>query len=145
VGAVNPLPYGPANSKDISVASFSSWGPTDDGRIKPDIVGDGVDVLSTGNANPASYITLSGTSMSAPNITGSLYLLQEYYSQKNGGAFMRAATLKGLACHTAFDAGNAGPDYIYGWGLLDMNKAAGAITDNGTLSLIKEARNKLTM
>jgi hypothetical protein len=37
---------------------------------------------------------------------------------------MRASTLKGLACHTAFDAGNVGPDYIYGWGLLDMKKAA---------------------
>jgi hypothetical protein len=138
VGAVNPLPYGPASSRDISIASFSSWGPTDDGRVKPDIVGDGVDVLSTGSTNTASYLTLSGTSMAAPNITGSLYLLQEYYSQKNNGNFMRAATLKALACHTAFDAGNAGPDYIYGWGLLDMSKAAKAITDNGTLSVIKE-------
>ena len=138
VGAVNPLPYGPANSQDISVASFSSWGPTDDGRIKPDIVADGVDVLSCGSSSPANYITLSGTSMSAPNVTGSLYLLQEYYAEKNGGNFMRAATLKGLACHTAFDAGNAGPDYIYGWGLLDMKKAAQAITDNGTKSLLKE-------
>ncbi|MDF2434209.1 MAG: hypothetical protein JWP44_3840 [Mucilaginibacter sp.] len=138
VGAVNPLPYGPASGRDISVASFSSWGPTADGRVKPDIVGDGVDVLSAGNTNTASYITLSGTSMAAPNITGSLYLLQEYYSQKNNGNFMRAATLKALACHTAFDAGNVGPDYIYGWGLLDMSKAAKAITDNGTLSVIKE-------
>jgi hypothetical protein len=55
---------------------------------------------------------------------------------------MRAATLKGLACHTAFDGGNIGPDYIYGWGLLDMPKAAQAITDNGTKSQIKE--NTLT-
>jgi hypothetical protein len=76
--------------------------------------------------------------MAAPNITGSLYLLQEYYAQKNGGNFMRAATLKGLACHTALDAGNPGPDYIYGWGLLDMTKATSAITDNGVKSLIKE-------
>ncbi|GAC1559930.1 MAG: hypothetical protein NVS3B13_27630 [Mucilaginibacter sp.] len=138
VGAVNPLPFGPATSSDISIAGFSSWGPTDDGRIKPDIVGDGVSVLSTGSSSPTSYITFSGTSMAAPNITGSLYLLQEYYAQKNGGAFMRAATLKGLACHTAFDAGNAGPDYIYGWGLLNMKKAAQAITDNWTKSLLKE-------
>jgi hypothetical protein len=138
VGAVNPLPFGPANSQDISIAPFSSWGPTNDGRIKPDIVADGVDVLSCGTSGPASYITLSGTSMAAPNVTGSLYLLQEYYAKKNSGSFMRAATLKGLACHTAFDAGNTGPDYIYGWGLLDMKKAAQAITDNGTKSLLKE-------
>ncbi|MDP9078418.1 MAG: S8 family peptidase [Bacteroidota bacterium] len=138
VGAVNPLPNGPTNSSDISIAYFSSYGPTDDGRIKPDIVGDGVDVLSTNNAGPTSYTTLSGTSMAAPNITGSLYLLQEYYSQKNNGSFMRASTLKGLACHTAFDAGNVGPDYIYGWGLLNMRSAAQAITDNGGKSQIKE-------
>jgi hypothetical protein len=138
VGAANPLPFGPANSSAISIASFSSWGPTDDGRIKPDIVGDGVNVLSTGSAGTQSYITLSGTSMAAPNVTGSLYLLQEYYAQKNSGNFMRAATLKGLACHTAIDAGNAGPDYIYGWGLLSTGSAAQAITNNGTTSLIKE-------
>jgi len=138
VGAVNPLPYGPANSQSITAAYFSSWGPTDDGRVKPDIIGNGLNVLSTGSNSTTSYITLSGTSQASPNITGSLYLLQEYYAQRNSGAFMRAATLKGLACHTTFDAGNIGPDYIFGWGLLDMKKAAQAITDNGTKSQIKE-------
>jgi len=138
VGAVNPLPYGPSSASDISIAYFSGFGPTDDGRIKPDIVGDGVDLLSTGSSSTTSYISLSGTSMSAPNITGSLYLLQEYYAQKNSGKFMKAATLKGLACHTAFDAGNIGPDYIYGWGLLNMRKAAQAITDNENKSLLQE-------
>jgi hypothetical protein len=138
VGAVNPLPFGPANSQSITVADFSSWGPTNDGRIKPDIVGDGVDVTSCGSASTTNYITLSGTSMSAPNVTGSLYLLQEYYAEKHSGTFMRAATLKGLACHTAVDAGNVGPDYVYGWGLLNMKNAAQALKDNGTKSIIKE-------
>jgi hypothetical protein len=76
--------------------------------------------------------------MSAPNVTGSLYLLQEYYAQQNSGSFMRAATLKGLACATAFDGGNPGPDYTYGWGLLNMKKAAQTIAGNGTTSLLKE-------
>ena len=138
VGAVNPLPNGPATAGSVQIAYFSSWGPTDDGRVKPDICGDGVNVLSTGITSTDAYIIESGTSMATPNVCGSLYLLQEYYSQKNSGIFMLAATLKGLACHTAFDAGNAGPDYIYGWGLLDMAKAAQAITDNGTYSLINE-------
>lgn len=138
VGAVNPLPFGPANAGQISVAYFSSWGPTNDGRIKPDIVGDGVDVTSCGAESPQTYITLSGTSMSAPNVTGSLYLLQEYYAEAHNGNFMRAATLKGLACHTAIDAGNTGPDYIYGWGLLNMRAAALALKENGGKSLLKE-------
>ncbi|RYU90745.1 T9SS type A sorting domain-containing protein [Mucilaginibacter terrigena] len=139
VGSVGPVPNGPVNRADVAISFFSSWGPTDDGRIKPDIVGDGENVTSTGIQGTSSYLTLSGTSMAAPNVTGSLYLLQEYYAQKNGGNFMRSATLKGLACHTAFDAGNIGPDYIYGWGLLDMRKAAQAITDNGVKSIINEA------
>lgn len=138
VGAVNPLPFGPANSQSIIAAYFTSWGPTDDGRIKPDIVGNGVNVLSTGSSSMSSYITLSGTSQATPNITGSLYLLQEYYAKNHSGTFMRAATLKGLTCHSAFDAGNVGPDYIFGWGLLDMKTAAQVITDNGTKSMIKE-------
>jgi len=138
VGAVGPLPFGPANSQAIAITYFSSYGPTDDGRVKPDIAGMGLNVLSCGVIDPTSYLVLSGTSMSSPNVTGSLYLLQEYYAQKHSNTFMLAATLKGLACATAFDAGNAGPDYIYGWGLLDMQKAANAITDNGTKSLIKE-------
>jgi hypothetical protein len=138
VGAINPLPYGPASGQQVSGAYFSSWGPTNDGRVKPDIVADGVNVTSCGSTSADNYITLSGTSMAAPNVTGSLYLLQEYYAEKNNGKFMRAATLKGLACHTALDAGNTGPDYIYGWGLLDMKAAALAIKNNGTKSLIRE-------
>lgn len=138
VGAVNPLPNGPASAGDVQIASFSSWGPTDDGRVKPDICGDGVNVTSTGITAPDAYLTLSGTSMATPNVSGSLFLLQEYYAQKNSGNFMLSSTLKGLACHTAFDAGNPGPDYIYGWGLLDMSKAAQAITDNGTKSIVNE-------
>jgi hypothetical protein len=139
VGSVGALPNGPVNRTDVAISFFSSWGPTDDGRIKPDIVADGENVRSTGTQSASSYLTLSGTSMAAPNVTGSLYLLQEYYAKKNNGTFMRSATLKGLACHTAFDAGNVGPDYIYGWGLLNMRKAAQAITDNGTLSIINES------
>ncbi|WP_295767796.1 S8 family serine peptidase [uncultured Mucilaginibacter sp.] len=138
VGAINQLPYGPSSRQGVSVTSFSSIGPTDDGRIKPDVCGDGDQVLSTGNSSNTSYVTLSGTSMATPNVTGSLYLLQEYYAQKNSGSFMRSATLKGLVCHTAFDAGNVGPDYTFGWGVLDARKAAQAITDKGTKSQISE-------
>jgi hypothetical protein len=129
VGAITGLPFGYTRSSDPVVASFSSWGPTDDGRIKPDIVAAGVNVLSTSSSSNTSYTTLSGTSMSAPNATGSLFLLQEYYSKLKSGAFMRSATLKGLAIHTAEEAGNnPGPDYQMGWGLLNVRKGADVIT-----------------
>ncbi|MFY8003711.1 MAG: S8 family serine peptidase, partial [Chitinophagaceae bacterium] len=115
------------------ISSFSSWGPTDDGRIKPDIVGAGVSVLSTNSSTDDAYGTSSGTSMSAPNVSGSLFLLQEHYAKTNGNRFMRSASLKGLAIHTANECGtNAGPDYIFGWGLLNTLKAAEVISSKNT-------------
>jgi len=114
------------------MSEFSSWGPTDDGRIKPDLVGNGVWLYSTWPDDP--YFALaSGTSMSAPNVTGSLLLLQQHYQDLHGpDNFLRAATLKALAIHTADEAGDsAGPDYEFGWGLLNTRTAAEAISQDG--------------
>lgn len=139
VGGVSGLPYGANSPTDIKVASFSSWGPTDDGRIKPDLVADGVNVTSTSSDNTKSYATLSGTSMSTPNTSGSLVLLQEYYASLNNGNFMRSATLKGLVINSTDEAGTSlGPDYIYGWGLLNIENAANIIKLNGSKSIINE-------
>ena len=130
VGAVNGIPNGYSKPSDVVMTPFSSWGPTSDGRIKPDVVADGMNVLSCSATSDSDYTTLSGTSMATPNTTGALLLLQDYYSQLKGGSFMRSATLKGLAIHTADEAGNSpGPDYQYGWGLLDVKKAANVITN----------------
>lgn len=138
VGAINGLPYGSASPSDIGISSFSAWGPTDDGRIKPDLVADGVNLTSSTNTGNDNYAVMSGTSMAAPNATGSLVLLQELYKQKTGN-FMRSATLKGLAIATTSEAGaNPGPDYIYGWGLLNVEKAAKAILQKGDKSVISE-------
>lgn len=139
VGAIIGLPFGASDPSQIRISSFSSWGPTDDGRIKPDLVGHGVGLVSTSNDDSKSYATLSGTSMSSPNVSGSLVLLQEYYNQLNAGAFMRSATLKALAIATTDEAGtDLGPDYVYGWGLLNTEKAANLIKLNGAKSLIIE-------
>ncbi|WP_410219817.1 S8 family serine peptidase [Pedobacter sp.] len=138
VGAIYGLKYGASLPSEIIMSSFSSWGPTDDGRIKPDLVADGVSVISANNTGNDRYVTMSGTSMAAPNVTGSLVLLQELYYQKYG-AFMRSASLKGLAIATTNEAGpGLGPDYQFGWGLLNAEKAAKAILNNGTKSLISE-------
>ncbi|MCF8319469.1 MAG: S8 family serine peptidase, partial [Sphingobacteriaceae bacterium] len=131
VGAVSGIPNGPFTPNNIQISSFSSFGPTDDGRVKPDVVGMGVSLTSTIPTSPTAYGTLSGTSMSAPNVTGTLVLLQEAYAQKNAGALLRSASLKGLVIHTADDAGNSGPDYIYGWGLVNAEKAAKVILGDG--------------
>lgn len=120
----------------LPINSASSQGPTDDLRIKPDIAGDGTDLYSC--IQNDGYATASGTSMSAPNVTGALVLLQQYYYQLNGN-YMLAATCKGLVCHTSLDdPQTSGPDPIFGWGFLDARKAANTITDNGSGSLIEE-------
>jgi subtilisin family serine protease len=139
VGAAYPIPSGYSQPSDVTLAEFSSWGPTDDGRIKPDVVTDGINVLSSiASANDA-YAYFSGTSMSSPAATGSGFLLQEYWSKLHGGAFMRSATLKGLIIHTADETGvSPGPDYQYGWGLMNIQKAAAVITSNNTDQLIFE-------
>ena len=113
----------------VIMSSFSSWGPSDDGRIKPDIVTKGVDVNSTvGTSDTDTYIA-NGTSQAAPGITGVVVLLQQYFNQLNS-SFMHAATAKGLLLHTALEAGaNPGPDYSFGWGLVNAESAAIAIRD----------------
>jgi hypothetical protein len=117
---------GPSN---VTMSSFSSWGPTDDGRIKPDIVSDGVSLLSTNYAGVDQYVTTGGTSMATATVSGSLLLLQGLYGKLNGNRWMRASTVKALAIHTAKEAGNAlGPDYSFGWGLIDVAEAARIIS-----------------
>ena len=101
----------------VSINSSSSEGPTDDYRIKPDITGNGTNVYSTYQNSDTAYNSITGTSMASPNVAGSLLLIQEHYNNTNG-SFARAATIKGLALHTADDAGPNGPDAVYGWGLL---------------------------
>ncbi len=124
IGAVYGIAAGYSKKEDVVMTNFSCWGPTDDGRIKPDLVSDGVSVYSTIGVNDSSYGYLSGTSMAAPGASASLLLLQEL-SQKLSLKPLKSATIKALAIHTANEAGNfAGPDYKFGWGLLNTNEAA---------------------
>ncbi|GAB4049140.1 hypothetical protein GCM10028810_38300 [Spirosoma litoris] len=139
VGAISNLAFGYNQPNDVQLADFSSWGPTDDGRIKPDIVGAGVNILSCGSTTDSAYVIESGTSMASPNVAGSILLLQEYYAQLNSGKYMRSSTLRGLVLHTADEAGpTPGPDYKFGWGLLNMERAAKVIGNTDQSNLLSE-------
>jgi len=121
----------------VIINSNSSQGPTDDRRIKPDIAGNGTGVLSTISTSNTATASYDGTSMSSPNVAGSLLLVQQHFNNLTNG-FMKSATLRGLACHTADDAGNTGPDVRFGWGLLNAKKAVETLTGNGLTSWISE-------
>lgn len=124
---------------EVNINSGSSQGPADDGRIKPDITGNGTGVLSTSNQNNSAYAESTGTSMAAPNIAGSLLLLQEYFYELNN-EFMSSAMLKGLVCLTADDFGLEGPDPKFGWGLMNSKLAAEIMLEanSGPTALILE-------
>lgn len=139
VGAVNKIGGNNGNgwtkTSDVVMSSFSGWGPTDDGRIKPDVVSPGVDLYSTLSTSNTAYGKMSGTSMATPAASGSLILVQQHYNNIKG-KFMRSASLKGLAIHTADEAGTtAGPDYKFGWGLLNTASAVVFLNDSNTNKL----------
>ena len=130
IGSVSDaVTSGVRDTSKAIISNFSSWGPTDDGRIKPDLVANGDTLYSTLNGN-TSYGNMSGTSMSSPNATGTAALLVQKYGRLTSGSAMRSSTLKALLIHTADDLGNPGPDYRYGWGLLNAVAAADLLRDH---------------
>jgi subtilisin family serine protease len=131
----------------------SSLGPAHDGRIKPDVVAPGTGICSTRAAN-SYYGTMTGTSVAAAAVSGSLATLLARYA--NGyhvtDLNQRAplpSTLRAVMIHTADDItvdnadppwfSNAdgpvkptpGPDFVTGWGLVNVEKAHQIIANNG--------------
>ena len=121
--AKNLITIGATEDND-SMSSFSSWGPTDDGRVKPDLCANGVGLYSLMPNN--SYASMSGTSMAGPSACGAGALLHQLFTDEMS-ADPEAETMKALLIHAAKDLGRAGPDYTYGWGLIDAKKSADLI------------------
>jgi hypothetical protein len=115
-----------------SLASSSSRGPAADGRIKPDITAHGANQESTGENN--SYQTFGGTSAAAPGIAGVSAQLYEAYAGLNAGAFPESALIKATLLNTANDYGNVGPDFRFGWGMVNGLRAAMLIEEGRYLN-----------
>ncbi len=105
VGAVN---------RDGDRANFSSFGPTPDGRIKPDLVAPGDDVVVAGNIGTELGIS-SGTSLASPMLAGALAALWSAFPEKNATEILKAV----------FQSADQSeqPDNERGWGLPDMTRA----------------------
>lgn len=104
------------------IADFSSFGPTADGRIKPDIMAVGEEVISLGADDDQHIYSSSGTSFSAPAVAGVAALILEA-ADRLANLDIKAAGMKAVLLQTAIDvtSGQAqiGPDYASGYGLVD--------------------------
>ncbi len=131
----NSMTVGAVNG-DKTMSDYSNWGPTDDGRIKPDIVTKGTGINSSLFANKTSKtpsdtsysgtVNSQGTSYASPAAAGAGLLLQQYYNSLYK-SYLKSSTLKALMLGTAEDLGLPGPDHKFGWGLLNVEVAANAI------------------
>jgi hypothetical protein len=123
-GAKNVITVGATDDSD-NMTSFSSWGPTDDGRIKPEVCAPGSNIYSTLPSN--NYGSMSGTSMATPVTSGCAALMLEQFSLSYPALIPLPSTLKALLINTAVDLGNSGPDYVFGFGRINIQAAVDAI------------------
>lgn len=119
--AKNQIGVGAVNSDDDSVTHFTSWGPCDDGRMKPDVCAPGCQLTGdegvTSTTGTSGYETFCGTSMACPTVAGLVALLiQDFRVQFPTRPELNCATTKVLLAHNAVDLGNPGPDYQSGYG-----------------------------
>ncbi|TAF34679.1 MAG: T9SS C-terminal target domain-containing protein [Cytophagales bacterium] len=129
VSSKNGIGVGALTSTD-AMTSFSSFGPVQDGRIKPDICGIGQNVNSAlpGNA----YGNMSGTSMATPGVSGTIAQIYEWYKNVKGGGttFPQNILVKATLLNNADDFGNAGPDYKFGYGRINALNTIRAMETN---------------
>ena len=109
-----------------AIASFSSRGPTTDGRVKPDVVAPGVSISAADAGTACSDTTWSGTSLSTALVSGVCALVLD----RNPNA--TPLQVKNILGYTALDLGNSGKDNYYGWGLVDAKKAVDNAFSNPT-------------
>lgn len=120
-GAKNHIAVGSVDADTDLTSSFSSWGPVDDGRIKPDVSAPGCQAGGDGGVTSLSssggYTTLCGTSMASPTVAGiSALILEQWRLTFPDLDDLRGSTLKAVLANSAEDRGNVGPDYKYGYG-----------------------------
>jgi subtilisin family serine protease len=92
-------------------ASYSNYGP------ELDVVAPGSNIFSTFMGSASSYITMSGTSMAAPAVSGVAALVKAI------NPALAATAVEDILRRSATDKGSAGFDNYYGWGLVDANRA----------------------
>lgn len=133
-----------ASLTNQGLAAFSSRGPTDDGRIKPDIVAPGTDIISCRSAKPGAgtgwgahgntrYCFNGGTSMACPLAAGAAALVRQFFTDVEGvqpsAALIKATLMNGARSLTPGQFGPGAtqeipdaprPNNAEGWGQIDL-------------------------
>lgn len=110
------------------LTNSSSRGPADDGRIKPDICANGTSQISTDPNN--GYSPGGGTSAAAPSIAGIAAVLYQGYRELNNNRNPSSGFIKAAMLNTARDVGNVGPDFFFGWGVVNAHRAMLLMEEN---------------
>src|SRR5205814_9670532 len=118
-----------------AMADFSSRGPCEDGRIKPDVVAPGTwisslrSVLGTDDFAWAvisdNYIYEGGTSQAGPHVSGAAAVFVQYYRSSYGGRTPSPALVKAALINSAIDMDDSFgtdpvPNMDEGWGRIDL-------------------------
>lgn len=137
-----PLPEFPIyDTGQEAMADFSSRGPCEDGRIKPDVVAPGTWIASLRSefANddfawwPISdnYMYQGGTSQAGPHVSGAAAVFVQYYRQTQTNATPSPALVKAALINCAVDMDDSVetgpvPNMDEGWGRVDLTRIIGS-------------------
>lgn len=142
----NPIASDTPSNNANGMAAFSSRGPTDDGRVKPDLIAPGTNIISARSHDPSAgtgwgvynqhYIYEGGTSMSTPLTAGAAAVVREWLTTIKGkanpsSALMKAVLINGAADMSPGQYGTGGsqeipvqrPNFVTGWGRVDLKES----------------------
>ena len=142
-----------ASDNASGMAVFSSRGPTDDNRLKPDFSAPGTNILSTksrSSGGSGDYTFMSGTSMATPVSAGATALLLQHLIDNLNESNPSSALIKGIFAATSVDmagqygdvtdgAGQTAPNNHEGWGRIHLlNATSASFVDRESLSTGEE-------